>query len=222
MIATAGAIAMSGLTQATDALAQRARPDLVDPVFRGHYVRSGPGFACVIEPSEKLSPDQIKALSERACLRIGPLVVGMESAALKASLGQLTSQIDGPKSTKVWVYFFRKTNDDPYLAASIWRDRLVAIQVTGRLPADKYGFNDITLGATAESVTTQLGKPVLVKPSSEPNTDLWSYQPWTFSIEMSGGRVTSIRENAANPMCAMLDSICATAAGLLARTFNAG
>jgi hypothetical protein len=26
-----------------------------------------------------------------------------------------------------------------------------------------------------------------------PNTDVWSYQPWTFSLEMSGGRVTSIR-----------------------------
>jgi len=34
-------------------------------------------------------------------------------------------------------------------------------------------------------------------------------------------RATSIKENAANPKCAMLDSICATAAGLVARTFNA-
>src|SRR5258705_4082101 len=30
-------------------------------------------------------------------------------------------------------------------------------------------------------------------PTQLPNTDVWSYQPWTFSLEMSGGRVTSIR-----------------------------
>lgn len=190
--AIAGAIAMLGLTQATDALAQQARPHLVDPIHGGHYVRSGPGFGCVIEPSEKLSPEQIKALSEHSCLRIGPLVVGMEAAALKSSLGQPSRQIQGPKDTTVWAYFFGKTNDDPYLLASIWQDRLVAIQVTGRLPADKYVFNGITLGATAESVTKQLGKPMLVGPSSQPNTDVWSYQPWTFSLELSGGRVTSI------------------------------
>jgi hypothetical protein len=193
MFAIAAAIVIFEGAQATDTLAQQARPDLVDPVHRGYYKRSGPGFACVIGPSEKLSPEQIKALSEHACMRIGPLVVGMEAAALKSSLGEPSRQIQGPKDTMVWAYFFGKTNDDPYLLASIWQNRLVAIQVTGRLPADKYVFNGITLGATAESVTRQLGKPMLVGPSSQPNTDVWSYQPWTFSLEMSGDRVTSIR-----------------------------
>jgi hypothetical protein len=193
MFAIAAAIVILEGAQATDALAQQARPDLVDPVHRGYYKRSGPGFACVIGPAEKLSPEQIKALSEHAYMRIGPLVVGMEAAALKALLGQPSRQIQGPKGTTVWAYFFGTTNDDPYLVASIWQDRLVAIQVTGRLPADKYVFNGITLGATAEIVTRQLGKPMLVGPSSQPNTDVWSYQPWTFSIEMNGGRVTSMR-----------------------------
>ncbi|MBR1284544.1 hypothetical protein JQ597_21070 [Bradyrhizobium sp. AUGA SZCCT0177] len=193
MFAMAGAIAMMGLAQATDALAQQARPDLVDPVHRGYYKRPGPGFACVIGPSEKLSPEQIKALSEHACMRIGPLVVGMAAAAVKSALGQPSRQIEGPKGTTVWVHFLGNANEEPYLLASIWKDRLVAIQVTGRSPADKYGFNGLTLGATADNVTKQLGKPMLVGPSSQPNTDVWSYKPWTFSIEMSGGRVTSIR-----------------------------
>jgi len=191
MFAIAAAIVI--LEGATDALAQQARPDLVDPVLRGYYKRSGPGFACVIGPSEKLSPEQIKALSEHACMRIGPLVVGMDAPALTSALGEPARQIQGPKGTMVWAYFFGKTNDDPYLLASIWKDRLVAIQVTGRLPADKYVFNGITLGATAETVTRQLGKPMRVGASSLPNTDVWSYQPWTFSLELSGGRVTSIR-----------------------------
>src|SRR6266567_3793339 len=146
MFAIAAAIVSLEGAQATDALAQQARPDLVDPVHRGYYKRTGPGFACVIGPSEKLSPEQIKALSEHACMRIGPLVVGMEAAALTSSLGQPARQIQGPKDTMVWAYFFGRTNDDPYLLASIWKDRLVAIQVTGRLPADKYVFNGITLG----------------------------------------------------------------------------
>ena len=178
MFAIAAAIVI--LEGATDALAQQARPDLVDPVLRGYYKRSGPGFACVIGPSEKLSPEQIKALSEHACMRIGPLVVGMDAAALTSALGEPARQIQGRKGTMVWAYFFGKTNDDPYLLASIWKDRLVAIQVTGRLPADKYVFNGITLGATVESVTKQLGKPMRVGPSSLPNTDVWSYQPGRF------------------------------------------
>jgi hypothetical protein len=193
MFAIVAAIAILEGTQAADALAQQARPDLVDPVHRGYYKRSGAGFACQIEALGKLSPEQIKALSEHACMRIGPLVVGMDAAALTSALGQPARQIQGPKDTMVWAYFFGKTNDDPYLLASIWKDRLVAIQVTGRLPADKYVFNGITLGATAESVTKQLGKPMRVGPSSQPNTDVWSYQPWTFSFELSGGRVTSMR-----------------------------
>ena len=193
MFAIAAAIVILEGAQATGVLAQQARPDLVDPVHRGYYKRTGPGFGCQIEAPGKLSPEQIKALSEHACMRIGPLVVGMDTAALTALLGQPSRQIQGPKDTTVWAYFFGKTNDDPYLLASIWKDRLVAIQVTGRLPADKYVFNGITLGAAAESVTKQLGKPMRVGPSSLPNTDVWSYQPWTFSLEMSGGRVTSIR-----------------------------
>jgi hypothetical protein len=36
MFAMAGAIAMLGLAQSTDTRAQQARPDLVDPVHRGH------------------------------------------------------------------------------------------------------------------------------------------------------------------------------------------
>ena len=58
MFAMAGAIAMSGLVQATDALAQQARPDLIDPVHRGYYKRSGPGFACVIGPSESADVEE--------------------------------------------------------------------------------------------------------------------------------------------------------------------
>lgn len=193
MFAMAGAIAMMGLTQATGALAQQARQDLVDPVHRGYYKRTGPAFACVIGPSEKLSPEQIKALSEHVCMRIGPLVVGMAAAAVKSALGQPSRQIEGPKGTTVWIYFLAKPNEEPYLLASIWQDRLVAIQVTGHSPADKYGFNGITLGATTESVTKEFGKPMRTIASSQPNTDVWLYQPWTFSFELSGDRVTSIR-----------------------------
>jgi len=119
MFAMAAAIVILEGAQATGALAQQARPDLVDPVHRGYYKRSGPGFACVIGPSEKLSPEQIKALSEHACMRIGPLVVGMDAAALTSALGEPARQIQGPKGTMVWAYFFGKTNDDPYLLASI-------------------------------------------------------------------------------------------------------
>src|SRR5262245_19624285 len=123
-------IAMLAIATTTGAFAQpqQARPDLGDPVSGGRYLRPGPGLACKIEAPNNLSPEQIKALSEHSCLRVGPLVVGMEVAALKALLGQPARQRQGAKDTTVWVYFFGRTNDDPYLVASIWQDRLVAIQ----------------------------------------------------------------------------------------------
>ena len=126
-------------------------------------------------------------------MRIGPLVVGMEAAAVKSALGPYSRRIDGPKSTAVWFYFLGNPNEEPYLLASIWQQRLVAIQVTGHKPADKFGFNDLTLGATTETVTKVFGAPKRSIPSSQPNTDVWLYHPWTFSFELSGGRLTSIR-----------------------------
>jgi hypothetical protein len=184
-------LGMLDLNQST--FAQKDRPDLVDPGYRGTFIRSGAGFACRTDPGEKLSPDQIKALSEHACLRIGPFVVGSKAAVLKSSLGEPNRTQRGAKDTTVWVYFFGKTNDAPYLVASIWHDRLVAIQITGRMPADDYGFNGIALGAATATVLKFLGKPMDVKPSSEPNTDVWSYQPWPFSLEVTNGQVNSIR-----------------------------
>ena len=191
ILAVALALGMPEFGQSAGA--QQDRPDLVDPGYRGTFVRSGPGFGCRMESPKKLSPDEIKALSEHACLRIGPFVVGSKAAVLKSALGEPSRTRPGAKDTTTWVYFFGKTNDAPYLVASIWHDRLVAIQVTGRMPADDYGFNGITLGATTETVLKQLGKPMVVKANSEPNTDVWSYQPWPFSLEMTSGQVTSIR-----------------------------
>ena len=151
-----------------------------------------PHLPGTLKALKKLSPEEIERLSEHACLRIGALAIGNKAAVL-AALGKSGRVVQGPKETTSLVYFFGKTAGAPYLVASIWRETLVALQVTGHEPANAYEFNGIKLGDTTEFVIKHLGKPMATGPSSEANTELWSYQPWPFSLEITDGRVTSMR-----------------------------
>jgi hypothetical protein len=166
---------------------------LIDSPYSGEFIRTGPAFACKIKPPTKLSAAEIEKLSEHACLRIGSLAVGNKAGVLKAALGEPSRVAPGPSDTTSWVYFFGKTPSAPYLVASVWHDTLVALQVTGREPADAYGFNGVKLGDATEAVIKRLGKPMVIRPTDEATTTTWSYQPWPFSFEVTDGHVTSIR-----------------------------
>jgi hypothetical protein len=193
ILAIACATGVSGLLQPGAIHAQDTSATLVDSPYPGEFIRTGPAFACQIRAPAKLSPAEIEKLSEHACLRIGSLTVGNKAVVLKAALGEPNRVTPGQKEATSWVYFFGKTPAAPYLVASIWHDTLVALQITGREPADAYGFGGLKLGDTSEATIKRFGKPMVAQRTGEGTTELWSYQPWPFSFEITDGRVTSIR-----------------------------
>jgi hypothetical protein len=193
ILAITCAAAISILFQPGVTHAQNKSAALIDSPYPGEFIRTGPSFACQIKAPSKLSPAEIEKLSEHACLRIGALAVGNKVTMLKAALGEPSRIHPGRKEATAWVYFFGKTAAASYLVASVWHETLVALQVTGREPADAYGFSGIKLGDTAEAAIKRLGKPMVAQPTGEGTTEIWSYQPWPFSLEITDGHVTSIR-----------------------------
>jgi hypothetical protein len=73
------------------------------------------------------------------------------------------------------------------------KNRVVALQVTGAVAAKRYSFNHIDLGSSTDTLVQYFGQPNHLEPSSEKDTDLWTYRSWPFSFEVKGGHVTSIR-----------------------------
>ena len=90
-------------------------------------------------------------------------------------------------------YFLEQREHYPYLVATVSKQRIVALQVTGPSAAKEYGFNHVELGATTDTLVSYFGQPNHVEPTELKDTELWNYPPWPFSFEVKGGHVTSIR-----------------------------
>jgi hypothetical protein len=162
--------------------------------LRGEWLRAGPGFACKVPAGEKLPPELITPeILGRACLYIGPFVIGDDAQALIAALGAPHRTLPQPNGAKASIYFLEQAGQYPYLVATVSKNRIVALQVTGPVAAKGYTFNHIDLGATTDTLAQYFGRPNHLEPSSEQDTELWAYRPWPFSFEIKDGHVTSIR-----------------------------
>jgi hypothetical protein len=162
--------------------------------LRGEWRRAGAGFACVVGPTAKLAAQAIKPeLLTRACLHLGPFVVGDDAQVLKTALGAPPRTLPQPSGATAWLYFLEKPEHYPYLVATISNNRIFALQVTGPVAAQGYAYNHIDLGVPTETLVQYFGQPSHFEPSEEEDTELWSYGPQPFSFEVRGGHVTSIR-----------------------------
>jgi hypothetical protein len=162
--------------------------------LRGEWHRAGPGFVCQVAAPHRLPPEAIKPeVLERACLHIGPFVIGAESATLQPVVGAPSRTLPQPKGATASVYFLESPGHYPYLVATVSQDRIVALQITGVAAAKGFSFNHVDLGASTDALIQYFGQPKHLQPSSEKETDLWSYTPWPFSFEVKDGHVTSIR-----------------------------
>jgi hypothetical protein len=161
--------------------------------LRGEWRRAGAGFACKVAVAGKLAPEQIKPeILSRACLHMGPFVVGDDASALTA-LGAPHRTLPQPKGATALVYFLEKAGQYPYLVATVSKQKIVALQVSGPAAAKGYSFNHVELGAGTDALQQYFGPPGHLGPSGEKDTDLWTYNPWPFSFEVRDGHVTSIR-----------------------------
>lgn len=162
--------------------------------LRGEWQRAGAGFACKVGTPKKLPPELIKPeILSRACLHMGPFGIGDDAQTLTTALGAPHRSLPQPNGMTASVYFLEKTGQYPYLVATVSKNRLVALQVTGPAAAKGHSFNHVDLGATTDTLVQVFGQPNHLEPSSEKDTELWAYRPWPFSFQIRDGRVTSIR-----------------------------
>jgi hypothetical protein len=151
---------------------------------RGRWERAGAGYACTHVSRPPTVAD---------CYYMGPVFIGLDSAELDALLGAPNQTHAQPSGETHRVYFLEDDADAPYLVATVLQGRAVAIQLTGKAAYHRLNFNGIALGTAAEKVLAMFGEPKATQPARHPGTEFWSYAPWTFSFEITDGRVTSIR-----------------------------
>ncbi|WP_244423406.1 hypothetical protein [Bradyrhizobium sp. ORS 375] len=170
-------------------------PDLKD--LRGEWKRAGAGFACTVTPPRQLSQDLLVAVMARACMRLGPLVVGDAAATATAALGQPHRTLKQPQDKVAWIYFVGQREHYPYFVVTVAADKIVALQVTGdgTTTAPGYELSTVGLGATTDDLVAVFGQPSHFEPSELKGVELWTYPPHPFSFELKGGRVMSIRIN---------------------------
>jgi hypothetical protein len=162
--------------------------------LRGEWQRAGPGFACVAPAPPDIPPQAITPeVLGRACLHMGPFVIGGAAATLQSAMGSPHRTLPQPKGATASLYFLEGPERHPYLVATVLREKIVALQLTGPAAAKGFRFNNVDLGAGTDTVIKYFGPPKNVAPSSLKDTELWSYTPWPFSFEVKDERVTSIR-----------------------------
>lgn len=170
------------------------KPPSAGDGIRGEWRRTGAAFACVVASPQKLSPSELKPdVLEKACLHIGPFMIGSDARKVTSALGAPHRVVPQPKNANSLIYFLEQSERHPYLVVTVLNETIVALQVTGPTPAKDYSFNNINLGDSTETLSQQFGPARQTNASSDKDTVVWSYRPWPFSFEVNAGRVTSIR-----------------------------
>ncbi|WP_316238444.1 hypothetical protein [Bradyrhizobium sp. SZCCHNR1015] len=167
--------------------------DLKD--LRGEWKRVGAGFGCVVTPPRELSQELLLAVMARACMRLGPLVVGDGADTATAALGQPHRTLKQAQDKVAWIYFVGQREHYPYFVVTVAADKIVALQVTGdgTTTAPGYELSSVGLGAATDDLVKVFGQPNHFEPSELKGVELWTYPPHAFSFELKGGRVMSIR-----------------------------
>ncbi len=170
-----------------------------DRGYRGEFIRSGSAFARKVGAEQTVEPEDIqRQLTEQPCLFLGTLknsgiAIGMEAAPVLQAAGPETQMLDAAEGVRHYVYALGSEQFPAHFIISVWRGRVGALQISGFEPLPGMVFNGIALGAPAEQLRARFGEPFAVTDAGLPDTELWSYQPWTFSFEVSLGKVVSIR-----------------------------
>jgi hypothetical protein len=162
--------------------------------LRGEWNRAGASFACRVTTQGKLPLEAIKPdVLTKACLHMGPLGIGEAAGSVKSALGEPHRTLQQAKDATAWIYFLDRPEQPPYLVATVSKDKIVALQVSGPTTSKDFTFNHIKLGDDTMVLVDYFGAAYKVTPSGEKDTDLWSYSPWPFSFEVRDNRVTSVR-----------------------------
>ena len=167
----------------------------VDHAAAGEYRRGGAGFACVVTAA---NGDEAARKAKNGCLHYGPLAIGLPRTQAEAVLGR-PAQTVANNGVEVFAYPLRSKPGSAGLStyAALEFDgsgQIKMVQVSGDpLVASDWAFSSVRLGDDASVVERMLGRPLQVSPVPETGAELWAYQPWTFTLEIKGRKVVSIR-----------------------------
>jgi hypothetical protein len=131
-----------------------------------------------------------------ACGQIGPLQLGMSRADAEKILGSPTTAESF--GNKVFYVYSLQMDETAHMItyAVIGYDserRVGSIQLAGTPWPGAWSFADIKLGDPGKAVISRLGNPHGISPSRQEGALIWDYLPWTFSFEIKGSLVSSIR-----------------------------
>jgi outer membrane protein assembly factor BamE (lipoprotein component of BamABCDE complex) len=160
------------------------------------FQRAGWGFSCAPGKVQLPSTPNGRQPSDAACGQVGPLSLGMARADAEKVLGTPTTTKS--LGNNVFYVYSLQTDEAHQMVtfAVVAYDsarRVRSIQLSGLPWPGAWSFADIRLGDPGPAVIARLGEPHGASPGSETGTLLWDYLPWTFSFEVKGARVSSIR-----------------------------
>lgn len=142
------------------------------------------GLACV---SEEVKPDY------NNCLNFNTVGINSTKDDLDSTFGEPYSTFS-QNGVEYTIYLIPSELDNsPYIAVS-WNEdgELASIQMTGEKTDDSFAFSGIRLGDYYTMVENRLGKARSIQ-EIDNQTKLWSYDPFTISIELRDDQVYSIK-----------------------------
>lgn len=158
-------------------------------------------------PGEQLlcvAPQEDGDGSLRPCLRIGRVHIGQAESDVVRVLSEPFRDLAYPDGTRAYAHLvFSDEAADAgayYVLAyeDVAGERVVSsIQLTGDAPPLPFSFSCLGLGASADDVARQLGRPASTESFTDETRGLsgqvWVYDTAPVSIELVEGRVYSIR-----------------------------
>lgn len=148
------------------------------------FYYQGGGIACV---SDSVYSDY------NNCLNFTSFGILSTKEQIESYLGTEYSRVEQNGITYSIYLIPCQDEPSPYLAISLTKDnQLQSIQITGNHTSDQFAFSGIRLGDYYTMVEQRLGKPSDIQIIDE-QTELWSYKPFTISIEIKNNTVFSIK-----------------------------
>jgi hypothetical protein len=96
---------------------------------------------------------------------MGPLGIGEAAGSVKSALGEPHRTLQQPKDAVAWIYFLDRPQQPLYLVATVSKDKIVALQVSGPTPSKDFTFNHIKLGDDTKVLISYFGAAYKVAPS---------------------------------------------------------
>ncbi|TBW37646.1 hypothetical protein EYW49_11105 [Siculibacillus lacustris] len=176
-------------------------PATTVPFKSGEFRRTGPALACSLakETVDRIGSGNLERLGN-ACNRIGPLEIAMERNQVAPTLGTAPWKVLRNDGADVDVYLIRDSAQPipvGYWVVSSVGGRVTALQETavreGWASPLPHAFSSIRPGDPVQRALDVLGTPARICTGPEIKGDLWRWDPYGISMEMSSGRVFSIR-----------------------------